>query len=830
MGAPVALAALLLFVGVTVRAAGAQSGLPPIGSPLDPPPVYVPAERVTLRRGLWADRLATNARVTVWSDFARCEETGRIANFARAGGLEPGGFQGTPFDDSDVYKVVEGACRILAQHADPALEALVESVVTKIAAAQEPDGYLYTARTLGRNDDFTGPARWTNLGTSHELYDAGHLYEAAVAHHRATGRETLLDVARRNADLVCATFGTGEGALADVPGHEEIELALVALWRETGEARYLDQAEVFVDRRGRAAGRVPRGAYWQDHLPLVEQREPVGHAVRAGYFFAGATDVARARGRADWIAAVDTLWTDVVATRLHLSGSVGARRSGEAFGAAFELPNGSAYLETCAAIAFALWTERLWPLDGQGGRIDVLERTLLDGVLPGVSLAGDSFFYPNPLAFDGHSPFNQGQTGRCAWFGCSCCPVNVVRLLPQVPGWMYATRGDDRVCVNIHAASEARIDLGGSELRLAVETEAPWDGHVEVRVDPGAPRTFTLALRVPGWATGRPVPSGLYTEAAGPDPAARRSPSAPFRLALQAGTGERQALALAPRDGYVEVSRLWNPGDTLVLDLDQRPRRVVADARVTADAGRVALEYGPLLYCLEAVDHGGRVSDLVLPDEAEVRVESRPDLLGGIRVLRATGRRVRLDADGRAVAEPVELTAIPYALWAHRGTGEMAVWLPRTPEALERSRANPLTASATAGASHCFALDVVEALNDGVVPEGVDPDAIPRFTWWDHVGSDEWVQYDFARPATVSAATAWFYDDTGRGACRLPASWRLLARVGGRFTEVAHGGAEGLVPNGPARLAFQAVEADALRLEVRLRDGFSGGLLEWSVE
>ncbi|MBM4081180.1 MAG: glycoside hydrolase family 127 protein, partial [Planctomycetes bacterium] len=397
----------------------------------------VPFTAVRVRDEFWQPRMETNRAVTVWYDLKKCEETGRIDNFAKAAGLMKGEFRGIPFDDSDVYKVIEGAAYSLALQPDPKLDKYLDEIIAKIAAAQEPDGYLYTARRLfpaEKMPAMSGRERWSNLASSHELYNVGHLYEAAVAHFLATGKRSLLDVALRNADFICQTFGPGADQRKDPPGHQEIEMGLVKLYRVTAERKYLDQAKFFLDQRGRPEGHKLRGAGQQDHKPVVEQDEAVGHSVRACYMYSGMADVAALTGDAAYLRAIDRLWENVVGKKLYLTGGVGARPKGEAFGDAHELPNSTAYTETCAAIANALWNHRMFLLHGHAQYLDVLERIIYNGFLAGVALSGDQFFYPNPLEADGKRRFNHGGATRQPWFGCACCPVNVVRFIPSLAG------------------------------------------------------------------------------------------------------------------------------------------------------------------------------------------------------------------------------------------------------------------------------------------------------------------------------------------------------------------------------------------------------------
>lgn len=618
----------------------------------------VPFTQVTIDDAFWQPRLETNRTVTMPFAFRKSEQTGRIANFVRASGLEAGPHRGRRYNDSDVFKVVEGAAYTLHLQPDPALDAYLDDLIVKIAAAQENDGYLYTARTIDPEHppELAGPTRWSFLEQSHELYNVGHLYEAAVAHYRATGKRSLLDVALKNADLLARVFGP-DGRRA-APGHQEIEIGLLKLTRVTGDPRYLELAKFFLDERGRAHDRTRYGPYSQDHAPVVEQQEAVGHAVRAAYMYAAMADLAALTGDADYVAAIDRIWEDVVGRKLYVTGGIGAQHKGEAFGDAYELPNRTAYAETCAAIANVFWNHRLFLLHGDAKYIDVLERALYNGVLAGVSLSGDRFFYPNPLASDGEFNFNAGRAPtRSPWFDCSCCPSNLVRFLPSLSGYVYAQR-DDAVYVNLFIGGEGRLRVRETSVRLWQTTRYPWDGAVKLFVEPDATVEFTLYLRIPGWAQGQPVPSDLYSYLHRGD----------FPVSLSVNS---EPWPVETERGFVPIHRTWQRGDQVNLVLPMPVRRVVAHERVMADRGKVSLERGPLVYCAEGVDHAASVFDLVVSDGAPLRAERRPDLLGGIPVLRGPVQT--------AVGVSTTLTAVPYHLWSHRGVGEMAVWLARRP-------------------------------------------------------------------------------------------------------------------------------------------------------
>ncbi len=602
----------------------------------------------------WRSRLATNRDVTVPYDFQKCEETGRIDNFSKAAGLMPGEFVGIRFNDSDVFKVIEGAAYSLSINPDPELDRYLDDLIRKISVAQEEDGYLFTTRTIDPHNlaPDSGETRWSYLRSSHELYNVGHLYEAAVAHFLATGKRTLLDIALKNADLIDKVFGPGKKL--DVPGHEEIEIGLVKLYRVTGDTRYLDLAKFFVEERGQAHNRQIYGLYAQDHLPIREQKQAVGHAVRAGYYYAGVADVAALTGDESLIQAMDRIWEDVVGYKLHITGGIGARHQGEAFGDAYELPNATAYNETCAAIANILWNHRLFLLHGDGPYLDVLERTLYNGFLSGVGFSGTEFFYPNPLSSDGVFAFNKGATTRQPWFHCSCCPSNVVRLIPSLPGYAYAQQ-DDTVYVNLFIISTATLNVDGVSVTLEQDSALPWDGAVTLTMTPETPVTYTLKIRVPGWVRGNPVPSDLYEYV-------DHSTTAMDWLI----NGDKTVPEL--KSGFACFTRQWQTGDQVQFTFPMPIRRVLSHPHLKENAGMVTLERGPLVYCVEGIDHNVSVFDLTIADGAELRVEKQPDLLQGITTI--TGKVL-------AKGVPVTLTAIPYYAWAHRGEGEMSVWLRR---------------------------------------------------------------------------------------------------------------------------------------------------------
>ena len=592
---------------------------------------------VRLTDEFWAKRFETNRARTLAYCFSKCEETGRLANFAKAGGRIDGEFEGIYYNDSDVYKVIQGAAYSLAAHPDTELDAYLDNLIDDIAAAQEPDGYLNTYHTLVEPDK-----KWTNLRRMHELYCAGHLFEAAVAHYQATAKRSLLDVAIKFADHIASVFGPGKRH--EVPGHQEIEIGLVKLASVTGDDRYSDLAKFFLDQRGRAEGRESYGPYCQDHKPVIEQTKPVGHAVRAMYQYCGMADVAALTDDASYLNALDNLWRDAVETKLYLTGGIGARRRGEAFGGDYELPNATAYNETCAAIGNAMWNHRMNLLHGDAKYADVLERIIYNGFLSGVSLSGDRFFYPNPLESD-------GEYHRSEWFNTSCCPVNVVRFVPSIAGYVYA-HNDADIFVNLYVKGSAVVSFLDAEVKITQETSYPWDGEVRLTVDPAAKLAFAVNLRIPGWATNAPVPSDLYSYV-----------SDERRESITIHINGSPIDDVRMQGGYAKLDRTWQAGDVIELKLPMPVRLVRSHDKVEANVGRVAIERGPIVYCLEAMDVDAPLEDITLPADIELTAEHRSDLLGGVTVINGETSRTRF-------------TAIPYYAWDHREPGAMIVWIP----------------------------------------------------------------------------------------------------------------------------------------------------------
>jgi DUF1680 family protein len=636
----------------------------------DYPYTAVPFTSVQLSDNFWLPRIKVNHTVTIPASFERCESTGRVRNFEMAAAHE-GKFCTTyPFDDTDIYKTIEGASFSLSLFPDKKLELYIDTLITKVAAAQEADGYLYTARTINpaAPHRWAGATRWEKeRELSHELYNSGHLYEAAAAHYTATGKRNLLDIALKNADLVCSVFGPNKLHVA--PGHQVVEMGLVKLYRLTGKKEYLQTAKFFIEERGHYKGYDSKnpdpwknGAYWQDHLPVVQQREAVGHAVRAGYLYAAVADIAALTGDTLMLQAIDSIWQNMVSKKMYVQGGAGAIGSGERYGANYELPNATAYNETCAAIANVYWNQRMFQLHGHAQYIDVLERILYNGLLSGVGLDGKSFFYTNAMQVVNGSTHADMERKRSGWFECSCCPTNMTRLLPSVPGYMYAQRGN-AVYANLFASSTATLQVNGKQVTIAQQNNYPWQGDLRFDITPAkGSLPMALHLRIPGWARNQAVPGNLYTFG--------QQSTAPVTLMVN-GT----PVTLEMEDGYAVINRTWKKGDVVALTLPMEVRRVHASDKLKEDAGKVALQRGPLLYCAEWADNGGRAANLVVPTGTTFTAEYNSTLLNGITVLKANVPALHI-TDNNITTVKQAFVAIPYYAWANRGEGEMMLWLP----------------------------------------------------------------------------------------------------------------------------------------------------------
>ena len=648
-----------LLAAVTLSAQPASGGYP-----IDP----VPFTSVKVAPdSFWGQRLKASREVTIPLAFSKCESEGRYENFVKAAkqmhspvnlGYEVKGFS---FDDTDVYKTIEGASYVLQTYPDKKLEAYIDSVLVIVAAAQEPDGYLYTARTMNPEHphEWAGDRRWVkDEELSHELYNLGHMVEGAIAHWQATGKRNFLDIAIHYADCVVREVGPASGQARVVPGHQIAEMALAKLYLATGEKKYLDEAKFFLDERGKTEY---RDEYNQTHLPVLEQSEAVGHAVRAAYMYAGMADVAALTGDRGYIDAIDRIWENIVSKKLYITGGIGATNQGEAFGRNYQLPNMTAYCETCAAIGNVYVNHRMFLLHGDAKYYDVLERTLYNGLISGVSLEGNGFFYPNPLE-------SAGQHERKAWFGCACCPSNICRFIPSVPGYVYAVK-DNALYVNLFMPNTMTQKVAGKDITLTQKTGYPYGGDIEITVDKTAlKKEMMLRIRIPGWVRGEAVPSDLYTFA--------DDVKTGYKVTVN-GVPVESAL----EQGYFTITRKWKKGDQVVVHFDMEPRVVKAHAEVKADEGRIAVQKGPVVYCAEWPDNPGfSVRGTIVNQKPTFRVRHSDDLYGLDKIV-TPAQTFSYGPDGRVVVKDVELTLIPYYAWCHRGRGEMTVWLPQTVQA-----------------------------------------------------------------------------------------------------------------------------------------------------
>lgn len=640
------------------------------GQQRDYPIQSVPFTQVKLTDNFWLPRIEINRTVTIPASFERCEATGRVKNFTMAAEKQ-GKFCTTfPFDDTDIYKTLEGASFSLAVHSDAKLDAYLDSLITIIGKAQEPDGYLYTARTIDPSQPhkWAGMVRWEKeRELSHELYNAGHLYEAAAAHYLATKKKNLLNIALKNADLVCSVFGPGKKSVA--PGHEIVEMGLIKLYRITGKKDYLTVAKFFIDARGQYKGydttskdSWKSGAYWQDSKPVKDQDEAEGHAVRAGYLYAAVADVAALTGDEAMLNAIDKIWNNVVEKKIYVQGSVGAIPEGERYGDDFELPNNTAYNETCAAISNVYWNQRMFQLHGHAKYIDLLEKILYNGLISGVGLDGKSFFYTNAMEIKNSFSHRAMEATRSGWFECSCCPTNVARMIPSIPGYMYAQKDND-LYVNLFINGSAKMEIGKNAVEIVQQNNYPWDGDLVFKINPARALEFNILVRIPGWAQNQAIPSGLYQFQ---DKITQRP-----EIKVNGKVAE-----FIMKDGYALLRKKWAKGDEVSVKLPMEIRRVKSDEKLANNIGKVALQRGPLMYCAEWVDNAGKVSNLILPNDAQLVAAHKPGLLNGITVLNGKVPAYLIENNDKISTVQQSFTAIPYYSWANRGKGEMMVWLP----------------------------------------------------------------------------------------------------------------------------------------------------------
>ena len=627
--------------------------------------------KVTLQDHFWTPRIETNRLVTIPTSFARCESTGRVKNFLMAAAKTGKYCTRFPFDDTDIYKTIEGASFSLAMHFDAKLDAYVDSMIQIISNAQEPDGYLYTARTIDKINvnPYFGKERWVKeRESSHELYNAGHLYEAAAAHFLATKKTSFLNIALKNADLVCSVFGADKLQVA--PGHEIIEMGLVKLYRITGKVAYLNTAKFFIEERGNYKGYDSKskdpfknGAYWQDDIPVKQQQEAEGHAVRAGYLYSAMADIAALTEDKEMLAAVDRIWNNETSKKMYVQGGVGAIGDGERFGANYELPNSTAYNETCAAIANIYFNHRMFLLHGDSKYIDVLEKVLYNGFLSGVGLDGKTFFYTNAMQIQQFLQHPDMEVERSGWFECSCCPTNIARLMPSIPGYIYAQK-KDIVYANLFISGTASLLVNNQKIQIKQENNYPWDGNLNFTILTEQATAFSMQIRIPGWATNQAIPNNLY----------HFSNHSNSMVSINING---KSVNYEIQNGYAILNRLWNKNDVIKVILPMEARRVISDSLLKDNIGKTSLQRGPLMYCAEWIDNEGKTSNIILSKSATISTSFNPNILHGVTVLKSQASQIEISSNGlevKTITKP--FTAIPYYAWANRGKGEMTVWIP----------------------------------------------------------------------------------------------------------------------------------------------------------
>jgi len=775
------------------------------GYPISP----VPFTSVKVNDAFWGQRLKASREVTIPLAFSKCEETGRYQNFINAAHpsdtIKVGGLS---FDDTDLYKTIEGASYSMQTFPDAKFDNYIDSILLIVKAAQEPDGYLYTSRTMNPKHphEWAGSKRWEKVeDLSHELYNLGHMVEGAIAHYQATGKTNFLDIAKAYADCAVSEVGDGPGQTCVVPGHQIAEMAMAKLYVVTGEKKYLDFAKFLLDKRGYTTIKTE---YSQSHKPVLEQDEAVGHAVRAAYMYSGMADVAALTGDTSYIHAIDRIWDNIVGKKLYVTGGIGATNHGEAFGKNYELPNMSAYCETCAAIGNVYLNYRLFLLHGESKYYDVLERTLYNGLISGVSLEGDGFFYPNPLE-------SIGQHQRQAWFGCACCPSNVSRFIPSVPGYIYAVHNSD-LYVNLFMSNTSTLDINNKKVSLTQETTYPWNGKISIEVSPEKKQNFNLKIRIPGWVQGEVVPSDLYSFA--------DKKRLSYTVKVNGKPVESELT-----NGYFTVARKWSKGDKVEVYFDMETRVVKAHPLVEADQGKVSFERGPIVYCAEWPDNDFSVLSAFIPQQPEFKVTEKPDMLYGLNMIETDAQLLAYNKQGKIEVQDVELNLIPYYAWAHRGSGEMAVWFSNELRSTRAVQQPTLASESKVEASHM--VKAISAVNDRLLPKDENDRSVPYYHWWPKQGTNEWISYEFPEENTVSSSSVIWYDDAPWGGCRIPKAWKIYYKDSkGNWTPVENDTEYPIKKGTLNTISFKPVKTTAVKLEVQLPDDNAAGLFEWEIE
>ncbi len=756
----------------------------------------VPFTAVQIADSFWYPRQEINRTASIPVNLENLVKSGNISDFELAAKGAHAGFQGPVFMDSDVYKALEAASYSLATHPDPILDKRLDDIIAALAAAQQPDGYLNTYFTVKEPGK-----RWTNLRDWHELYCAGHMFEAAVAHFQATGKRNFLTVATRFADYIDSVFGPGKRM--GYPGHPEIELALVKLWRATGERRYFNLACFFIENRGTRffaeEHQTPLdsydGTYWQDDVPICDQDRIKGHAVRACYLLSGATDVAAETGNQALLKMINRVWRNTTERNMYLTGGIGPSAHNEGFTVDYDLPNPTAYQETCATIALAQWNHRLALLYRDAKYADIVERALYNGTLAGVSQDGTRFFYVNPLE-------SRGAHHRQPWFGCACCPPNVARTLAALGGYAYAV-SDASVWVNLYIQGAVKTTVSGQPITLQVTTEYPWEGTVRLAPQVDGAKRFEIRLRIPGWSHDASV----------------------------SVNGARIESPVIEK-GYAVLNRDWQTGDIVELNLPMPVERILANPNVVADRSQMALQRGPLVYCFESVDQNETLGSIYLPETTEFKAFKDNSSLGRIVALTGNARLAPTRDWRRTLYQPaaatrqVSVKAIPYYLWDNRAPGPMKVWMPVTaPTPVLQGPESQAEVTVSFASSNSRPAGI----NDGLEPKSSGEQPQELCHWWPHKGAEEWVQYSWKDSVKASGAKVYWFDDTGRGGCRVPVSWRIEYLDGSQWRPVRIKGDYPIALNGWCEVAFDPVSSQALRLVLKLQPNWAAGIHEWKV-
>lgn len=636
----------------------------------------IPFNQVKLTDKFWLPKIEINRTNTIPWSFHQSKITGRIKNFEQAAAREGKFCSKYVFDDSDVYKIIEGAAYSLQVKYDKELDLYLDSLIEIIGRAQEPDGYLFTARTMGDSHEWIGSERYEKEHElSHELYNMGHFYEAATAHYQATGKRSMLSIAIKNANHLCSVFGPGKKSVA--PGHQVIEIGLVKLYLATGDRKYLDLSQFFIECRGKreyikkpgepGATVWETGEYWQDHKPAIEQTEAIGHAVRATYLYSGMADVAALTQNKDYINAIHKIWENAAGKKTYITGGIGSSGGWEGFGPEYELPNQSAYCETCAGIGNVYWNHRMFMLTGESKYVDMLERSLYNAILGGIGLDGKSFYYANPMQYTETNGKLSGENKRSPWFGCSCCPSNICRFMPSMPGYIYAKKGKE-VYINLFASSNTKLEIeNGRSAILKQESDYPWKGDVRITINTVDQKdlNFDLLIRIPGWATNQIFPTDLYytTTNASNKPA----------LFLNSELLQTEINA----QGYVKISRDWKNGDEVKLILPMQAQVVKSNEKIKANVNLVSFQKGPVMYSAEFADNGNRTSNLIATINSKINETYEEQLLNGVITLTIPGKGISISKDGQDIhTENKQIKLIPYYARSNRGVGEMQIWFP----------------------------------------------------------------------------------------------------------------------------------------------------------